>query len=148
MLFRSFNGARSSTLVGRREKLDALNATFINSMASAALAYNDTHFVTVAHPTSPVGAALIALAERQPVSGKEFVRALVVANEIECRIGNILCVPPAECAIGLSMAGLVGCIGAAVAVGAVMGFDENQIDRKSTRLNSSHSQQSRMPSSA
>lgn len=120
-----FNGAQTSTLVGRREKLDALNATFINSMASAALAYNDTHFVTVAHPTSPVGAALMALAERQPVKGKEFVRALVLANEIQCRIGNILCVPPAECAIGLSMAGLVGCIGAAIAVGSVMGFDEN-----------------------
>ncbi len=122
-----FNGAQSATIVGRREKLDALNATFINSMSSAALAYNDTHFVTVAHPTSPVGAALIALAERQPVSGKEFVRALVLANEIQCRIGNILCVPPAECAIGLSMAGLVGCIGAAVAVGSVMGFDENSM---------------------
>jgi 2-methylcitrate dehydratase PrpD len=120
-----FNGAQSSTLVGRREKLDALNAAFINSMSSAALAYNDTHFVTVAHPTSPVGAVLTALAERQPVSGREFVRALVLGNEIQCRIGNILCVPPAECAIGLSMAGLVGCIGAAVAAGTVMGFDEN-----------------------
>ena len=61
-----FNGKASTTLIGRREKLDALNATFINSMSSAVLAYNDTHFATVAHPTSPVGAALLALAERQP----------------------------------------------------------------------------------
>ena len=28
------------------------------------------------------------------------------------------------------------------------GFEKGQVDRKSTRLNSSHSQQSRMPSSA
>src|SRR5258706_14396953 len=44
-----FNGAASTTLVGRREKLDTLNAAFINSMSSAVLAYNDTHFATVAH---------------------------------------------------------------------------------------------------
>ena len=122
-----FNGAPSSTLVGRPEKLDALNAAFINSMTSASLAFNDTHFATVAHPTSPVGATLLALAERQPVTGQDFVHAMVLGNEIQCRIGNILCTPPAECQIGLSMAGLVGCIGAAVAAGVVMGFDENMM---------------------
>ena len=122
-----FNGAASTTLIGRREKLDALNATFINSMSSAVLAYNDTHFTTVAHPTSPVGAALLALAERQPVTGKQFVHALVLGNEVQCRIGNIICTPPAECAIGLSMAGLVGCIGVAVSAGVIMGFDENTL---------------------
>ena len=122
-----FNGAASSTVVGRREKLDALNAAFVNSMSSAALAYNDTHFVTVAHPTSPVGAALLALAERQPVSGKEFVRAVALANEIQCRVGAILVTPPAESAIGLSMAGLVGCIGAAIAAGIIMEFDEDRM---------------------
>ncbi len=120
-----FNGAASTTVVGRREKLDALNAAFINSMSSAVLAYNDTHFATVAHPTSPVGAALLALAERQPMTGKQLVHALVLGNEIQCRIGNIVSTPPAECAIGLSMAGLVGGIGVAVAAGVVMGFDED-----------------------
>ena len=120
-----FNGAASTTLVGRHEKLDTLNAAFVNSMSSAVLAYNDTHFTTVAHPTSPVGAALLALAERQPVTGKQLVHALVLGNEIQCRIGNIVCTPPAECAIGLSMAGLVGCIGVAVAAGVVMNFDED-----------------------
>src|SRR5258705_9742324 len=91
-----FNGAASSTVVGRREKLDALNATFINSMNSPALAFNDTHFTTVAHPTSPVGAVLLALAERQPLNGKEFIRAVALANEIQCRIGGGLVPPPSE----------------------------------------------------
>jgi 2-methylcitrate dehydratase PrpD len=122
-----FNGGATSTVIGRREKLDALNAAFINSMSSAALAFNDTHFTTVAHPTSPVGAALVALAERQPMTGKELVHALVIGNEIQCRIGNIICTPPAESAIGLSMAGLVGCIGTAISAGIVMGFNEDQL---------------------
>lgn len=120
-----FNGAATSVVVGRREKLDALNAAFINSMSSGALAFNDTHFTTVAHPTSPVAAALLSLAQRQPVTGRDFVHALILGVEIQCRVGNILCVAPAECGVGLSMQGLVGGIGAAVAAGKILGLDES-----------------------
>lgn len=120
-----FNGPAQATLVGRREKLDALNAAFVNSMSSSALAFNDTHYTSVAHPTSPVAAALLALSERQPLSGAEFIHALILGVEIQCRVGNILCVPPAESAVGLSMQGLVGGIGAAVASGKVIGLDED-----------------------
>src|SRR4051812_37118462 len=118
-----FNGAASSTLVGRGERLDALNATFINSMSSGALAFNDPHFTTVAHPTSPVGAVLLALAERQPLSGKEFVRAVALADEIQCRIGGILVTPPAQSAIGLSMAGLGGRLRAPRSARLSLGLD-------------------------
>lgn len=122
-----FNGAKAATVVGRGERLDALNATFINSMSSSALIFNDTHFATVAHPTSPVAAALLALAERQPLAGKDFLHALILGIEIQCRIGSILCAPPAECHIGLSMVGLVGGIGVAAAAGKAMGFDETTL---------------------
>ncbi len=122
--FAEFNGAPAATIVGRRERLDALNAAFINSMSSAALAFNDTHFATVAHPTSPVAAALLALAERQPVAGKDLLHALILGVEIQCRVGNILCAPPAASAVGLSIQGLVGCIGAAVAAGKILALDE------------------------
>lgn len=122
-----FNGAKAATLIGRGERLDALNAAFINSMSSAALAFNDTHFATVAHPTSPVAAALLALAERQPLSGKNLLHALVLGVEIQCRVGNVLCAPPAESAVGLSVQGLVGVIGAAVAAGKALQFDEAQM---------------------
>jgi len=91
------------------------------------LAFDDTHFTTVAHPTSPVGAALLALAERQPLNGRELIHALVLGVEIQCRVGNMLCVPPAECQVGWSMTGLVSGIGAAVAAAKVLGLDENAI---------------------
>jgi len=119
-----FDGTPAATLVGRREKLDILNATFINSMSSSALAFNDTHFATVAHPTSPVAAALMALAEQQPISGRDLLHALTLGVEIQCRVGNIISAPPAVSAVGLSMQGLVGGIGAAVAAAKVLGLDE------------------------
>jgi len=122
-----YNGARDTSVVGHRGKLDMLNAAFINTMSSAAVAFNDTHFATVAHPTSPVAAVLLALAGRHAVSGTEFLHALILGVEIQCRIGNILFAKPAECNIGLSMAGLVGGIGAAVAAAKLMGLNETGI---------------------
>ncbi len=122
-----FNGARDSSVVGHRGRLDMLNAAFINAMSSAAVAFNDTHFATVAHPTSPVAAALLALAERQPMTGSAFLHALILGIEVQCRIGNILFTEPAGCNIGLSMAGLVGGIGAAVAAAHAMGLNETGI---------------------
>ncbi len=122
-----FSGAKNATIVGRRERLDAPNAALVNSMSSAALAFNDTHNRTVAHPTSPVAAALLALAERRPLSGREMLHALILGIEIQCRVGNILCTPPAECAVGLSTQGLLGGIGAAVAAAKVLGLDESGV---------------------
>ena len=121
---REFNGPREATVIGHRERLDVLNAAFINCMSSTALAFNDTHNASVAHPTSPVAAALIALAERRPVTGRELLHALILGIEVQCRVGNILCVPPAECEVGLSMQGLVGAIGAAVAAAKILALDE------------------------
>ncbi len=122
-----FNGKNDTVIIGRSIKLDALNAALINSLSSAALAFNDTHYVTVAHPTSPVGAALVSMAARRKISGRELIHAVILGDEIQCRVGNIICTPPAEVSVGLSMAGLVGCIGAAVAAGKVMNFNEEQM---------------------
>ena len=125
-----FSGSAPATVIGHRDKLDALNAALINCMSSAALAFNDTHYATVAHPTSPVAAALMALAEYQPrraMSGREMLHALILGVEIQCRVGLILVSPPAQSAVGLSMQGIVGVIGAAVAAGKVLGLDESRM---------------------
>jgi len=125
-VFSEFNGTGKHTLAGRSEKLDALNATYINALSSTVLMFNDTHAATVAHPTGPVAAALFALAERQPLIGSDFLNALIVGIEVQCRVGNMLCVPPAECSGGLSMGGLVGGIGAAAAAARVLALNAVQ----------------------
>jgi len=122
-----FNGKSDCVVIGSKVKLDALNAALLNSLASASLSFNDTHYQTVIHPTSAVGAALISLATKRNVSGKQLIEAVVLGDELCCRIGNILCTPPAECAVGLSTTGLLGSIGAAIAAGKVMGFNEDQM---------------------
>lgn len=122
-----FNGKNDCVIIGRSIRLDALNAALINSLSSASLSFNDTHYATVAHPTSPVGAALVSMAARLKFSGRQLIHALVLGDEIQCRVGNIVVTPPAEVSVGLSMAGLVGCIGAAVAAGKIMNLNEDQM---------------------
>ena len=122
-----FNGKSDCVVIGSNLKLDALNAALMNSLASAALSFNDTHYLTVIHPTSPVGAALVSMASKRNIAGKELIAAVTLGDELCCRIGNILCTPPAECNVGLSTTGLLGCIGAAIAAGKVMGFNEDQM---------------------
>jgi aconitate decarboxylase len=50
--------------------------------------YDDTHLDTIIHPTGPVASALLALAEwKGGFSGKEFLLALIVGIEVECKLG-------------------------------------------------------------
>jgi 2-methylcitrate dehydratase PrpD len=125
-LLDEFSGPREATVIGRDKSLDIFGAAFLNSMSNAARSYNDTHLSTVAHPTASVAAALLALAERRPVSGAEFIHALIMGVEVQCRIGLILTTEPARSHYALSMIALAGGIGAAVAVAKLLKFDEQR----------------------
>ena len=84
-----FFGKPTSTLLGRSgERADASHAALINGIASHVHDYDDTHLETIIHPTGPVASALLAQAEaRGGVSGEEFILALVVGIEAECKVG-------------------------------------------------------------
>jgi 2-methylcitrate dehydratase PrpD len=68
-----FSGEKRATVLGRGRILDGLNAAFVNCLASSAHAFDDTHLATVTHPTGPVAAVLLALAERAPLPGDAFL---------------------------------------------------------------------------
>lgn len=112
---REFSGPATSTIIGHAIKLDAANAAFINCLASSLLSYDDTHLATITHPTGPVASVLLALSETQAITGLEFLEALAIGIEIECRLGNALIVPPAKAKLGWYVTGLTGGIAAALA---------------------------------
>jgi len=76
-------------LLGRKGlKIDAQHAALINGIASHVHDYDDTHLDTIIHPTGPVASALLAVAEwKGGFSGKEFLLALIVGIEVECKLG-------------------------------------------------------------
>ena len=120
-------GAAQATVIGHVQRMDIVNAAFLNCLSSSALAYDDTHLATVTHPTGPVAATLLALAERGTVSGESFVNALALGIEIECRLSNMLLLPPAQANLGFYMTGLSGPVGTAAACGRVLGLDREKM---------------------
>jgi 2-methylcitrate dehydratase PrpD len=118
-----FAGPPQASVIGRDLRTDMVNAAFINCMSSSAYAFDDTHLLSITHPTGPIAASLMALCEEHHVGGKEFLNALVLGIETECRLSNALVVPPARCHLGFYMTGLTGGVGAAAAVGKILGLD-------------------------
>lgn len=120
-----FSGPRKATVLGRAERLDALHAALLNGITSHVLDYDDTHLKTIIHPAGPVAAALLALAEIRPLSGRDLLTALIVGIEVECRIGNA--VYPDHYDRGWHITGTAGVFGAAAAVGRAIGLDAQQM---------------------
>lgn len=120
-----FSGPEQASLFGRRERFDIMNAAFINGVSSHIFDYDDTHLKTIIHPAGPVASAILALSELQPVSGKDFLNALVLGVETECRIGNA--VYPNHYDVGWHITGTAGVFGAAAAVGKLMNLNEQQM---------------------
>jgi 2-methylcitrate dehydratase PrpD len=117
----------SAAVIGQALKTDAPSAAFINCIASSVLAYDDAHLPSVAHPSGPVASALFALAQSQVVQGEDFLNALALGIEIQCRIANMLVLPPSPLDPSFYVNGFSGPIGVAVAVGRVLGLDEQKM---------------------
>jgi 2-methylcitrate dehydratase PrpD len=120
-----FSGRPQAGVLGRRERMDALTASLMNGMSSHVLDFDDTHLKTVIHPAGPVAPAILALSEMQPVSGRDFLHALIMGVEVECRIGNA--VYPAHYDRGWHITGTAGVFGAAAACGKLLGLSEQQM---------------------
>jgi 2-methylcitrate dehydratase PrpD len=120
-----FAGQGQATVLGRKERLDVMNAALMNGISSHVFDYDDTHLRTIIHPAGPVASALLALSEYHPISGRDFLHALTLGVEVECRIGNA--VYPAHYDAGWHITGTVGPFGAAAAAGKILGLNEQQL---------------------
>jgi 2-methylcitrate dehydratase PrpD len=122
---RPFFGDKQASLLGRSERLDIFHASLLNGISSHVLDFDDTHLRTIIHPAGPVVSAILALSEYRPVSGGDFLNAMVLGIETECRIGNA--VYPAHYDVGWHITGTTGVFGAAAASGKLLGLSEQQM---------------------
>ena len=122
---RPIQGPPQAAILGRRERTDIANAALLNGISSHTFDFDDTHLKTVIHPAGPVVPAILSLAQAQPVSGRDFVAAMVVGIEVECRIGNS--VYPEHYDVGWHITGTAGVFGAAAACGRLLDLSERQM---------------------
>jgi aconitate decarboxylase len=122
-----FSGPPTSSILGANNSIsrgfaDAQVAALINGIASHVDDYDDTHLETIIHPAGPVASALFAVAEAYgPVTGQDFITAFVAGVEAECKLG--LSVSPEHYNVGWHITSTTGSVGAAVAVGKLLGLN-------------------------
>lgn len=118
-------GRPQATVLGRALKLGLIDAPLANGQMGHLLDFDDTHMGgVVLHTSSPVLAALLALAERTPVSGAELMLAYAVGFEAGVRSGRTA---PGHHKGGWHLTGTLGSIAAGVAGGRLVGLDAQRL---------------------
>jgi 2-methylcitrate dehydratase PrpD len=124
-VLREAGGRPQATVLGRGMKLGLLDAPLANGQMGHLLDYDDTHMGgVVLHTSSPVLAALFALAERAPVSGADLMLAYAVGFEAGVRAGRTA---PGHHKGGWHLTGTLGCIAAGVAAGKLLKLDGQRL---------------------
>jgi 2-methylcitrate dehydratase PrpD len=123
----AFAGAPQATVFGRGRKADILHASLINGLASSIYSFDDTHETAVVHPSGPIAAAALALAELRPVSGQDLLTAFALGVEMTCRLCLGVTVPPADGSFAWSGTGITVGLGAAVAAARLLRLDTQRM---------------------
>ena len=128
-------GRGESSILGTSLAAPAPKAALGNGVAGHAMDYDDTQLSTskqavyglLTHPTTPVLAAVLAVGETEKISGEEFVLAYILGVEVECRIADAI--NPRHYQSGFHSTATMGGLGAAMAVGKLLRFKEEQLIR-------------------
>jgi 2-methylcitrate dehydratase PrpD len=119
------SGRPQATVLGRKLKLGLRDAPLANGQMGHVLDFDDTHMGgVVLHASSPILAALFALAERAPVSGADLMLAYAVGFEAGVRTGWSA---PGHHKGGWHLTGTLGTIAAGVAGGKLLRLDAQRL---------------------
>jgi 2-methylcitrate dehydratase PrpD len=116
---RVLGGSQQATILGHGDRTNAVNAALVNGVASHVLDFDDTHIPTILHPTGPILSAGLAVAQLSAASGRELIRAHVVALEISTRAS--IAIFPEHYDAGWHMSGTTGTLAAAAAAALLLG---------------------------
>ncbi|MBI2831467.1 MAG: MmgE/PrpD family protein [Chloroflexi bacterium] len=121
-------GRPESTVLGYGEKVPSWMAAFANGAMSHALDYDDQLHEGPFHASmTDIPAALAAAEAVSKVSGKEFLTAVALANELICRLGLCLSRRPGGWVIDWSATAVFGRFSATAAAGKLLELSESQM---------------------
>ena len=110
-----------ASVLGASNRFGAEHAALINGVQGHVLDYDDAQLATVVsrpagqqtHPTTPVLAATLALAESRRINGAALLASYIVGVEVACRLGDA--VDPSHYLDGFHPTGTLGIFGATAA---------------------------------
>lgn len=114
------------SIVGTLHRAGPQASALANGAAAHAHDYDDISFWMHGHPSVPVVAAVLAIAEQRGLTGREVVPALVAGYEACARVG--LAVDLGHSLAGWHATGTVGTFAAAAGVGRALGLDAASLE--------------------
>ena len=120
-LFQREGGGRHASIAGVGPRTTLQNAALANGYLGHLEDYDDTHFPTVIHPSSPTLPAVLAMGEQMAASGRDALVAAIVGMEVCCRIG--MAVYPYHYDAGWHITGTCGVFGSVIAAGRLLELD-------------------------
>ena len=105
-------GKPEAGVIGFGFKATAADAAWANGSTGHALDYDDSNRFIFGHPTVAILPALLALGDKNHVSGKDVLLSYIVGFEVAARVGPLM---PQHYAQGWHATDTVGTIGAAAA---------------------------------
>lgn len=124
--------AEATVLGPTPTRVSASHAALANGASGHAMDYDDTQlsdapdrvFGLLTHPTVPVLAASLALAERLDASGATFLEGFLTGFEVECKIAEAI--HPEHYLRGFHSTGTVGTLGAAASAAKLLKLSPSQ----------------------
>lgn len=122
-----------ATVVGWPDRFSAEHAALINGTQGHVLDYDDAQLATLpsrplgqqTHPTAPVLAAALALAETRRKGGAALLTSYIAGVEVACRLGDA--VDPSHYLDGFHPTGTLGVFGAAAASACLLELEPQSI---------------------
>lgn len=125
----SFPSRPESSVIGSNRKVNAQYAALANGIRGHVLDYDDAQLATfrsrpygqLTHPTTPVLAAALAVAERINATGLELLTAYIAGVEVACRLADAI--HPDHYLEGFHPTGTIGAFGATAACAYLLKLD-------------------------
>lgn len=125
-------GTPLAGLIGRAGRYPTALAALHNGTLAHALDFDDTHLPSVLHPSASVLPAALAAGQAVGASGRAFIRAAAIGEEICIRLGMAGYDERARDSIffekGLHATSICGTVGAAAATGVLFGLDPSRLE--------------------
>lgn len=125
-LCRALGSSEESSVIGSGKKLPSTFAALVNGTMGCTVELSDGSTVAKSHPGITTIPGVMAIAERDELSGKDVLVAVVMGYEANIRLGEVIGTPalgrgfdPAACTLGP--------FGEACAVGKLLGLNEEQM---------------------
>ncbi|MFM0251625.1 MmgE/PrpD family protein [Paraburkholderia sediminicola] len=118
-------GSGTSPVIGFGRRLALRDAAVMNGVLIHGLDFDDTHSRGVIHSTTSALPCVLALADRDDMSGVDLLAAYIVAMEVSTRVASAA--KGGFHQAGFHPTGLVGAFGCAVAAARLLHLDELQV---------------------